>query len=401
MKSMKEKSFFLLLMVLILLASIFSFAYAEDGVVAFEKKEYEILKGKSERIAPVIQGIKGNAKYAYTSEDESIATVTNNGTVKAVSVGNVTVNCVVTIGEQDYNCSYILKVLQPVEKIEVAFKTITVPDGSLIPLSFFTVLPENASNKELEITTSSKKNLVAPKQGVFIQDSATITAASKDGSNVKVSVKVSVPKVAWFRNDTIEIDDPEGAVLSFATSTAHSGMFNIGYGMENKSIASFSEGAAIQSDTVYNDPFDPYMAQFAQVTITPLKQGSTKFVVSVNGKKASVKVVVHRSAVYEQLDYNKATKQSDKNQGLRFMAEGSLLKTEVNEDAISYIIAFNGDESKPIKLVTESEVPTMKDSDSIIVAHGIYLGVEEYTSETGLLLSIPVIQLEKVALSNT
>lgn len=395
---MKNKRMCLLLIVMFLLAFVFVFAYAEDGVVAFEKKEYELLKGKSERIVPVIQGIKGNTKYLFTSGDESIATVTNNGTVKAVAVGDVTVNCVVTIGEQDYNCTYSLKVLQPVEKIEVAYKTITVPHDALLPLSVFTVLPEDAAKKEIEITSNNQRNVVAAKNGIAVLGSATITAKATDGSNVKASFNVTVPKVAWFSTDTIEINEPEGAKLLFLPTTGN-GMFRIGYGIENKKIATSSE-EEVEGRGATDLPFELMFGRYNQATITPVKEGTTKYTVSVNGKKASVKVVVRRSAVYEQLDYNKAVKQSDKIKDLRFMAEGSLLKTEETESGVSYIMALNGDESKPIKLITESEVPNMKDSDNSIIAHGIYLGVEEYTSETGLLLSIPVIQLEKVALTN-
>lgn len=99
---------------------------ADDIVVAFEKKEYSILSGKSDTIRPVIQGTKRGAKYSYTSSDVTIATV-NNGQVTGIAVGDAKISCTVKIGENEYNCSNILHVGQPVTYTEISEKEYTLP----------------------------------------------------------------------------------------------------------------------------------------------------------------------------------------------------------------------------------------------------------------------------------
>ncbi len=95
----------LLVVLVCLLTMFFSIAMADNIVVAFEKREYSILAGKTDTIRPVVQGTKSKGKFSYSSSDESIATV-KNGQIKGVAPGDATINCSVTISEKTFNTKF-------------------------------------------------------------------------------------------------------------------------------------------------------------------------------------------------------------------------------------------------------------------------------------------------------
>lgn len=177
---MKHRKTVLLLLtiILILLSNI---AFADNIVVAFEKREYTILAGKTATIKPVIQGTKSQGKFAYTSTDESIATV-KNGQTKGITPGDATINCTVTIGTNTYNCSYIIHVLQPVTQIYVPEKEMSLPAGAILRQLPFSVLPEDAANKEIEVYVNNKK-IELPTDGTFHTGYKKYTFKTTDGSN--------------------------------------------------------------------------------------------------------------------------------------------------------------------------------------------------------------------------
>ena len=291
---MKKKAFTLVLVLLVVL--ICSTTIAEGIVVAFEKKEYTILVGKSETIRPVIQGTKSTGRFVYDSSDESIATV-NNGQVKGISPGDATINCTVTIGPDEFSCSYVIHVLQPVTKIEVPVKSMTLPAGAFLNELPFVVYPDNAANKEIDVFRDNK--IIDQFVQQYVTDgffpvgdekgTHSYTFKATDGTNVTAQFTVTIPKGAWFSIDNpIIIDDPKGVDFFYVPTLDHGSMFiTVDQINTNKEIYRVSSSKMNRDDFLKDMPFSfhPKGLTFdflKTVHLEPLKVGKGQFVVKSN-----------------------------------------------------------------------------------------------------------------------
>lgn len=369
--------------------------YADGIVVAFEKREYSLLAGKTEMIKPVIQGSKNQGKSAFSSSDESIATV-KNGQVKGISPGDVTISCTVTIGKEEYTCSYILHVLQPVTEISVPIKEMTLPSGAALRELPYKVLPDNAANKQIDIFRDGKKvslNEDGSFPGSSVAMNSTYTFKATDGSNVTAKFKYIVPKVAWFsvQNNTV-IDSPEG-IDFFYIPTYEPGymIFTVTSHADNKVIK--CEGARNASSLIDEYLADkPYTLIAGNITepsflhVVPIKAGKGTYTVIVNGKKTTLSFTVTRSAIYETIKYEQYQKSEAKNRSLRFQVTG---KVSAIDETTLYLYE-GGDETKPVSVsIPESLKDQIPASGDTITVKGIFTGMNDYLTETGLTKSIP------------
>lgn len=127
----------------------------------------------------------------FSSSDETIATVDENGIVIAKKAG--TVEITITIGEVSAKVTINVKSADiPVEKITFSDTQITVIKGSKYELSW-TLNPKYPTNTNLTFESSNKKVATVDSNGVITgvaEGTATITA--KAASGVKATVKVTV-----------------------------------------------------------------------------------------------------------------------------------------------------------------------------------------------------------------
>ena len=287
---MKKKTVSIIIILIMLISC--GIAFADGIVVAFEKREYKILAGKTEIIRPIIQGTTLTGKYVYSSSDETVATV-NNGQVKGISPGDATINCTVTIGSDEFSCSYVIHVLQPVTKIEVPVKSMVLPAGAILNELPFIVLPENAANKEIDIISNNSK-IELSSDGYFRVPNIkggtyTYTFKTTDGSNVTAQFSVTVPKGAWFSVDNnIIIDDPAGIDLFYVitddhttnvlihTSESYSTNGIVRVGSSKKDITELLEGRPFSFRTQ-----DMTMIEAPRIVhFEPLKVGKGQFVIT-------------------------------------------------------------------------------------------------------------------------
>ena len=430
---MKKVAAFILVLVITLL---YSTAKADGIVVAFEKKEYTILVGKTEIIRPVIQGTKSTGKYSYLSSNDSVATV-NNGQVKGISQGDATISCTVLIGADEFSCSYVIHVQQPVAKIEVPVKNMTLPAGAILNELPFIVYPDDAANKEIDVFRDNVKIDQFTQQyvtdGSFPvgDDKGThkYTFKSTDGSNISAQFTVTIPKGAWFSVDNpITIDDPKGVDFFYVPTLDHGSMFiTVDQYNSNKEIYQVSS-SKISRDELLKDmafSFHPKGLTFdflKAVHLEPLKVGTGQFVVKSNNDKAILNVTVTRSAVYESIQYDQFQKNEAKNRSLRFSVFGTIstiekplvdtFSSEDNTKLICVYVFCDGDELCPaciqipynesisslISGTTPNEaldVSSLMIGDSISVK-GIFIGMTDYLTETGLSKSIPCFTAERI-----
>ena len=142
-----------------------------------------------------------NKSVAWTSSDESVATVDNNGLVTAVGIGDVDITAAANDGSGvAANCHVTVEPIMATS-IKLNEETLLMKKGETSHLEV-TVLPHNATDKSVT-WTSSDEYVVAVDDGgniVAVGDGeAEVVATTNDGSNLSASCQVTVI-------------DPEGGV---------------------------------------------------------------------------------------------------------------------------------------------------------------------------------------------
>ena len=142
-----------------------------------------------------------NKSVAWTSSDENVATVNNNGLVTAVGIGDVDITAAANDGSGvAANCHVTVEPIMATS-IKLNEETLLMKKGETSHLEV-TVLPHNATDKSVT-WTSSDEYVVAVDDGgniVAVGDGeAEVVATTNDGSNLSASCQVTVI-------------DPEGGV---------------------------------------------------------------------------------------------------------------------------------------------------------------------------------------------
>ena len=127
----------------------------------------------------------------WTSADETIATVSDTGLVKALKKGNVRITVTSDVDEISAYCD--LTVIQPVEAIYLSKSEINIKPGEFETLTAY-VSPENADNKALKWKSGDEKVAKVENGTVMgISDGKTVVRAiAADGSGVSAECAVNV-----------------------------------------------------------------------------------------------------------------------------------------------------------------------------------------------------------------
>lgn len=165
--------------------------------ITLDKTSITIGKNKTLQLkATVLPENAENKKLVWSSSNETIATVDQNGLVTTKVDGNVVIKVKSTDGgEAEANCS--IKVAVLAESISLNKTTETVTKGSTKTL-VATVLPADTSNKTVTWKSSNTSIATVSISGVVTgvsTGSATITATTTDGTNKSASCIVTVPAI--------------------------------------------------------------------------------------------------------------------------------------------------------------------------------------------------------------
>ena len=131
----------------------------------------------------------------FTSEDEAIATVDENGVVTAIGAGEVKITVATTDGRA--SAEVTVEVRQQVEGIELTETEKTVSVDDVFDLTA-TILPADAYNKGIE-WKSSDDTVLAVEDGkvtALKTGEATITAVSAENGEIKAECKITVIRMA-------------------------------------------------------------------------------------------------------------------------------------------------------------------------------------------------------------
>ncbi len=160
--------------------------------LTLEKGSYEVLT------ATVSPQNATNKEVKWTSSDDAVATVDQNGTVNAVSNGNA----VITASAGDFSATCTVSVIVPVTSITLSSQELTmrVGDTALLEAS---VLPEDATDKTL-VWDSSDMNIATVDGGrITAVGFGTVFISAQAGNEVETCVV------------TVLTDSHEGVTASY------------------------------------------------------------------------------------------------------------------------------------------------------------------------------------------
>ena len=161
--------------------------------VSLNKTELILSKGASERLGFSVTPLDHTDGCVWESEDTSIATVSDNGTVKAVGIGETVV--AVYVGDEAFaECT--VSVRQPVSGITLSKTTLTMDAYDTVQLTA-TVKPDNAYNKAITWQSTDESVATVDETGfvtAIAKGTATISATANDGSGKSGSCKVTVQR---------------------------------------------------------------------------------------------------------------------------------------------------------------------------------------------------------------
>ena len=134
----------------------------------------------------------------WSSSDEAVATVDENGLVTAIAVGEATITATTVDGSNLFASCKVTVVPTLAESIALDKTEISLEATETVTL-VATVLPELTTNKSVTWTSSNESVATVDTNGLVTAialGEAVITATTNDGSNLSASCKVSVPTLA-------------------------------------------------------------------------------------------------------------------------------------------------------------------------------------------------------------
>ena len=153
-----------------------------------------VFTGKKEKVGLTVYPAEAtNKNVVWSSNDESIAKVSNNGTVTGVNPGRTFIHCTTTDGS-NVDKALIVDVVRPLKKITFASKSSTLLKYEDMYVTYNTE-PIDATNSDLEWTSSDDRVATVSTNGRVYGKTpgkVTITATARDGSGVKASTTVYV-----------------------------------------------------------------------------------------------------------------------------------------------------------------------------------------------------------------
>lgn len=162
---------------------------------------------------------------SWTSSDETIATVDENGFVQGLNPGRVTLTATsieeVPAGRKQVRATCEVTVRQAVTALETETGTLELNVGEKTPLSV-TVIPENASDRRVLYATSDPEIVTVDANGIVNAAACgecVITCEAADGQGATVSRRVQVTRrVTQVNLDAEKITLPIGGTYPITVS---------------------------------------------------------------------------------------------------------------------------------------------------------------------------------------
>ena len=159
-----------------------------------EGRQYAVPAGLTHTFtATVVPEDATNRGLVWTSSDETVATVDQNGTVTGVSFGKATITATASDGSNVVGTIAIV-INKAIESIIPETEQVNIPITRNVVLKP-TIEPADAGNKTLEWSSSDESIASVTKEGKVTgvsKGEATVTVKASDGSGVEATYKVTV-----------------------------------------------------------------------------------------------------------------------------------------------------------------------------------------------------------------
>lgn len=190
--------------------------------ISLNKTSVSLNEGAQESlIATITPSNAANKTLIWTSSDNSVATVDQNGKVTAVSKGSATIRVETTDGSLRY-ATCAVSVIKQITSIELnpTSMILYLSGGHLSESIIATVSPSDATNMSIE-WKSSNTSVATVSNGLVTGKAVgatTITAKAKDGSGVKATCEVVVRNEVpfFFPSTTFLIVGPKAKDTRFS-----------------------------------------------------------------------------------------------------------------------------------------------------------------------------------------
>ena len=174
--------------------------------VVLSETTMTLCKGQNAKLLFTAEPANFTDEVVWRSSNTSVATIADDGTVKAVDLGTATIKLMV--GNVSVNCR--VTVVQPVTRINLNNSSITMQALDTFQLTT-TVTPSNAYNKEIVWSSSDENVATVDETGLVTalkKGTAKITAAAQDGSGKTASCTVTVSNSATICRTVEEFESP-------------------------------------------------------------------------------------------------------------------------------------------------------------------------------------------------
>ncbi|MDO5394888.1 MAG: Ig-like domain-containing protein [Bacteroidales bacterium] len=225
------------------------------GSVDLDHKALTLNIGASRQLKATVSPDNASDKtVTWSSSDTRVATVDNNGLVKAISRGSARITATSKEGNKTAACE--VEVRQFVEKIVIDKPTASLNIGESLQLTA-AINPADADNKTIKWSISDP-SIASVSQNGLVQGvtpgSATITVAAQDGSGVKATSTVTVrrPVTAISLNSSsLNLDLGNTGTLSVVLTPENASNTDFAVESSNTSVATVTKnGRTISVKTV-------------------------------------------------------------------------------------------------------------------------------------------------------
>ena len=158
----------------------------------------------------------------WTSSDNSIATVTNEGVVTGIKVGTVTISAKASNGKVATSTVMVTYPNIPVTDIKINTSDVSIRVGETTTFTA-TITPSNATNKTIIWTSSDKNIATITNTGVVTgKNIGTVTITAKTINGKTATAKVTVKEKSYFQIDPTVINCEVGDSVTVTTKSSSS-----------------------------------------------------------------------------------------------------------------------------------------------------------------------------------
>ena len=201
------------------IAGTYAQTYADENSIQFvnkevnataaslDKKELTLNKGAVSRLVLSVTPSDFTDQVSWKSADQGIATIEEDGTLRAQAIGTTTIK--VIVGNVEAVCK--VTVVQPVTSVSISGNyKISMEGGDTLQLTA-AAYPQNAFNKELKWESADPSVATVTKTGevkALKKGSTRITATAMDGSGCNDYVDITVTNNVVYAQTVEEMQSP-------------------------------------------------------------------------------------------------------------------------------------------------------------------------------------------------